>query len=94
MASEKSLIAEVRGFSELCYLVLSDKYRTQKEMADAVGVSAPTLSRLFSHTTRYPRFMTIQKLARVANEMRSGLWFDVDGLRVSISPPRKRKRVA
>lgn len=74
--TDKQLIAEMRAFTDMCFAIVCERLCkargvTEVELsyaalAEEIGCCYATAKKLWEHETRFPRFMTIQKLGLAA----------------------------
>ena len=74
--TDKQLIAEMRSFTDLCFGILCERLCKERGVSEAeitfgalaeeIGCCYATARNLWYHETRFPRFMTVQKLGLAA----------------------------
>lgn len=78
--SDQDLIEELGFFVSLCRISL--EHKTQPQVAEMAGLAVSTVYNLFSGKTKFPRFMTVQKL-----DIAAGLRLNMTkaGVKVSVA---------
>tara|TARA_Y100000034_G_scaffold130762_1_gene190011 strand:+ start:1896 stop:2177 length:282 start_codon:yes stop_codon:yes gene_type:complete len=79
---EDACVEELHAFLDLLDAVWEDEGYTFKEMSDRSGLAPTTLHNLWHRKTRFPRFMTIQKLSAAL------------GFSIEMNQGRRRVRIA